>query len=240
MRRRSPIDFMLYLRAVGLYARNPSLILGPLVTSLAGAILLVLVPPTVGNAGSLTGGLMQLFVMLLDSFGLAVSLIVAEAAWRYGRAPFDDAWSEARRKAPDILLAAVGFTFLLQVAGLVGGFLSGLGALILTIVAAFFFIYTIPAAAIGGTPGFGALQASIERVQRSYPSTLLLAVVIVLLFWVYLTLVGIIGPYLALLGGFAASNACFEIVKAVIASIGLGYIALVMAKSFDDASYLRY
>ena len=116
-RRRGGVDLGAYWRAIPLYVRNPWLALGPLLTSLIGALLLILVPPSGPTGGGVGGSLMTIFVMLLDSFGLSISLIVAERAWRLGKGPFDDALVDARRKAPDILLAAIG----LQLPDLRGG-----------------------------------------------------------------------------------------------------------------------
>ncbi len=235
-RRRGGVDLGAYWRAIPLYVRNPWLALGPLLTSLIGALLLILVPPSGPTGGGVGGSLMTIFVMLLDSFGLSISLIVAERAWRLGKGPFDDALVDARRKAPDILLAAIGYNFLIYVAGLVGGFLGSIPSLALTAVAAFFFIYTIPAAAIGGVPGGAALQASLERVRGSLLNTLVLAAVLIVLILLFSDIVNLTLPLLANWPALASSNAFLEIYQAVVKSIGLGYVALVMAKAYEDAS----
>ncbi len=232
--RRATVDIGAYFRAIPLYARNPWLALGPLLTSLLGALLHILVPSG-GQGGGLSDSLMSIFVMLLDSFGVAISLIVAERAWRVGKSPFDDAWVEARRKAPDILLAAIGFNFLIYVASLVGGFIGPIGAIGLTAVAAYFFIYTIPAAAIGGVPGGAALQASLERVRGSYLNTFVLAIVLVALYVFFQSLPNLLLPLLANWPALVTSNAFLEIFEATIKAICLGYAALVMAKAYDDA-----
>jgi hypothetical protein len=239
MRNVGRVDFAAYLRAFPLYARHPWLAAAPLLMSLAGALLLLLVPSSDGTLGSLTGGLTSLFVTLLNSFGLAVSLIIAERAWRMGRAPFDDAWNDARRKAGDILMAAFGFTFVVYVAGLIGGFLGGVGAIVLTAIAAYFFIYTIAAAAIGGVPGAAALQVSIERVQRSYANTFVLGLVFALFTVFYPTLRELVVLQLASGLSFFRSMAAIVVVGAVIQAIGIGYLALVMAKAYEDASAWR-
>jgi type IV secretory pathway VirB2 component (pilin) len=234
-RRRGSVDFGAYLRAIPLYFRNPWLALGPLLTSLLGALLLILVPPSGPSGGGIGSGLMSIFVMLLDSFGLSISLIVAERAWRLGKGPFDDALAQARRRAPDILLAAIGYNFLIYVAGLVGGYLGSIASLVLTAVAAFFFIYTVPAAAIGGVPGGAALQASLERVRGSLASTLVLAIVLIGLILLFSDVVNLTLPLLANWPALASSNAFLEIYQAVVKAIGLGYVALVMAKAYEDA-----
>jgi hypothetical protein len=239
MRTLGGVDLAAYARAIPLYARNPWLIVGPLATSLAGALLLLAVPPSDGALGSLTGGFMMLFINLLDSFGLAVSLIIAERAWRMGRSPFDDAWNDARRKAPDILMAALGFNVVLYVAGLVGGFAGAYGALALTALAAYFFIYAVPAAAIGGIPGGAALQVSIERVQRSYANTLVLGIVFVFLLFLYPIAESFVFPLLANGPSFVTSNAVYHVIGGLVKSVGLGYFAIVLAKAYEDASAWR-
>jgi hypothetical protein len=239
MRELRQVDLGAYVRAFGLYARNPWLALAPFIVALIGMVLTMVTPSGGGPLGGLTGGLMGLFVNLLDAFGLAVSLIVADTAWRRGRAPFSDAWDEARRKAGDILMAALGFTFLLYVAGLVGSFVGSIGGIVLTAIAAYFFIYTIPAAAIGGIPGGAALQASIERVQRSYANSFLLGVVFVLFTALFPTVWGYAAAGLASFSDVMASNAVVQILGACIKAIGIGYLSLVMAKAYNDASYGR-
>jgi len=239
MQRAGGIDLGAYARAFGLYARNPWLLVAPLIAGLAGALLMMVSQPSPGALGGLAAGLSGLFVQLLDAFGLAVSLIIADSAWRRGRAPFGEAWDEARRKAGDIFMAAIGYTFVVYVAGLAGSFVGNFGALALTAVAAYFFIYTIPAAAIGGIPGGAALQASIERVQRSYANTLVLGIVFV----AFTALFPVIWEYaafgLATLSDAFASNAVVQIVGAAIKAVGIGYLALVMSKAYNDASYGR-
>ncbi|MBV9102041.1 MAG: hypothetical protein JO060_00530 [Candidatus Eremiobacteraeota bacterium] len=235
-----PLDLGAYVRALGLYARNPALALPPFITTLLGTLLILASPPTGGPVGGLAGGFTGLIVSLLDSFGLAVSLIIADYAWRRGRAPVDVAFAEAKRKAGDILLAAIGFNFLLFVAGLVGSFLGNTGAIVVTAVAAYFFIYTIPAAAIGGIPGGAALQVSIERVQRSYVNTFFLGIVFVLFTALFPTVWGYAATALAGASDVFASNSVVQIVGACIKALGIGYLALVMAKAYNDASYGRF
>jgi hypothetical protein len=239
MRAAGGVDLAAYVRAFAIYARNPWILLGPALASLVGAILLALIPPSGGLLGSLNGGLMALFVNLLDSFGLAIALIVAERAWRVGRAPFSHAWDDARRKAPDILMAALGFNLLIYVAGLLGGFAGSYGALALTVVAAYFFIYAVPAAAIGGVPGGAALQVSIERVQRSYANTLVLGIVFVLLLFLFPIADNFIFPLLASGPPFLTSSVFVHAVEGLVKAIGMGYFAIVLAKAYEDASLWR-
>jgi hypothetical protein len=240
MRTGPAIDLGAYLRAFVLYARNPQLVLAPLVMGLAGTIILLVSPPSNGLLGNLSGGITGLIVGLLDSFGLGVALILADAAWRRGRAPFDDAWSEGRRRLGDILLAALGYNFVLWAAGLAGGLLGNIGALALSAIAAYFFIYTIPAAAIGGVPGGAALSISLERVKRSYANTLLLAFIAVVIMVVLPAFWETLSAPLAAGVTFASPVVVSTLALAFIKAVGVGYLALVMSKAYNDVSYGRH
>ena len=65
------------------------------------------------------------------------------------------------------LLAAIGFQFVVWAASYIGSFVAPALGLALGAVAAFFLIYTIPAAAIGGMPGSLAIGASIRGVRAN-------------------------------------------------------------------------
>jgi Ca2+/Na+ antiporter len=236
-----PIDVAAYGRAFVLLVRNPLIALAPLVANVVQILLLMLFPVEIGSGflSSANAGLAGLIGQLVGSFGLAVALIVASTAWRRGRAPFDDAWDEARRKMGDILFAAIGFGFVIYIASLVGGFLGGYGALALTLVAYFFFIYTMPAAAIGGVPGGAALNVSVERARRAPLPTLVVTAVYVLAF--------AFGPTLALQAlapllvgtSIFASDIASRLLIAVLQAIVSAYVALVLAKTYEDVSYGR-
>jgi hypothetical protein len=231
--RLSGLDLFSYVRAFGLLARNPSLLLAPLLTAVIGVVVGQLSPHSGDPIGSLTSGLSGFIVFLLDSFGLGVSLVIADYVWRRGRASFDDGWSEARRKGGDILLAAIGFNFIVVIAALAGNLVGGgLIAYLLVAAAIYFMIYAIPAAAIGGVPGGAALQVSIERVQRTYLATALLSVVCVL---VYLYVGMLIAPLY--LGAYGVISL---VIGALLRALAIGYIALVLAKHYNDASYGRF
>jgi hypothetical protein len=247
MRALQGIDFATYGRALGLFVRNPALILAPLIVGVVGIVLLLIVPSGGGAIGSVTGGLTQLLVMLLDSFGLGVSIVLGDAIWRRGHATVGDAWDEAKRKAGDIFMAALGLNLVLWVAGavgtVVGGFAGGLaatiGGVVLTAVAAFFLIYTVPAAAIGGIPGAAALQVSVERVQRNVGPTIVLALV----FLILLLLFPIASRYIVLaldaVSPLFVTSLAVAAIDTILKAIGLGYLALVMAKVYAGISYGR-
>lgn len=240
------IDPTIYLKAIPLLLRNPSIAVAPLVVSLLQSVLSLMIPSMAaggGAIGSINAGLTQLIVQLLNSVGLAVALIGADLAWRRGRAPFDDAWGEARRKLPEILMAALGFNFVLWVASMIGAFLlgglAGLGALILAAIALFFFVYTMPAASIGGIPGGASLQISLERARANPLPTIGVFIVYVATFFVltaYATS--------ALLGflvsaGVPSSTVISILVIAVVQAIAAAYVALVLSKTYSDISFGR-
>jgi hypothetical protein len=172
-------------------------------------------------------------LLLVQLFALGVSIIIADAGWRRGRGSFDDAWQDARHKGRDILFAAFGFTFVLNIAQYAGTIVgSGIGIVLLAI-AMYGLIYTIAAAAIGGIPGGAAISVSIERV-RSAPlaAALLTAVSLVLLFYVG----GFIDQWVfAALG--ITSLLVADLLGALLQAILAGYLAIVMAKVYADVSF---
>jgi len=235
------VDVTTYGRALLLLVRFPAVILAPLLVAVAQVLVfrLLSISDVGGPFAGATSGLVGLLLQLLNSFALSVSLIVADSAWRNGRAPFDHAWDEARRKAGDILMAAIGFSFILWAASLAGGLIGSVGALLLEAVAMFFFIYTLPAAAIGGVPGGAALQVSLERARGAVPATILVTVVYVLVYVVLPILAQSTLPSLLLLSPIGYSDVVASLFGALIEAIAAGYVALVLAKTYNDVSYGR-
>jgi hypothetical protein len=166
-------------------------------------------------------------------FALGVSTIIADQGWRRGTASFDDAWQDARRKGGDILMASFGLTFVMSIAQFAGTIVGSFVGVILLAVAAYFLIYTIPAAAIGGIPGGAAISVSIERVRGGPLNAALLAVVtLVLLYYAPGLLEG------ALFNVFNITSPLIgSVLGAVVQSILMGYIAIVMAKVYNDVSF---
>ncbi len=234
MRELRTIDYGGYLQAFNLLFRNPSLLAAPFIAALIG-IGIALVAPTHGALGGLTGGLAGLLQTLLDSFALCVSLIIADLAWRRrGTAPFGTAWEQAQRKAPDILFAALGFNFILWAAGTVGAVFGPLGSLLI-LVALYFFVYTLPAAAIGGIPGSAAPQASVERVQRTPVATLFMLLIMGVVY--YVTSISM----LPILGSLLLSGGIFvPVLNAIVKSVGIAFLSVLLAKGYADASYGRF
>ena len=238
----SGLDPATYFKSIGLLVRNPSIMLAPFAASLVQSVLMLMAGTMLsgGVIGTMNASLTQLVAQLLNSVGLAIAIIVADIAWRRGRAAFDEAWDDARRKLPDILMAALGFNFLVFVASYIGSmFLGGIGGLVLGAIALFFFIYTMPAAAIGGIPGGASLQVSLERARANVLPTLVVYVVYIGTFFIlnaYAT--SYVFFWLTSLG-VPSSNVVTALTVAVIQAILSGYVALVLAKTYADISYGR-
>ncbi len=132
-------------------------------------------------------------------------------------------------KAGNVLLAIVGFYFLIYVAGLIGSILSTYLAIALTVLAVWAFIYAIPAAAIGGIPAGGVFSASVQSARRHPLATAILAIVSYVV-WRALTeyALGAISGYMGL--GFDAA-------QVLLTAIALGYIALIVARQYADLAF---
>jgi hypothetical protein len=242
MRAKLPgLDLSVYVKGLANLARNPVVIVPPLLMSvICAAIGMMGAGGAVGGGslGNATGGIISLIETLLRFFGLGVAIIIGDQTWRRSRASFEDGWSEGRRKTGDILIATLGLTFCLFIGNLVGQFLGPLGFL-LDAVIVFFLIYTIPAAAIGGIPGGATLQTSIEAVRSAPVPALVLAIVAVALFFVLeifvlpeLSLA--IVPYLT-----GSLNPLILVFDSLVESIFEGYLAIVAAKIYADNAFAR-
>jgi len=239
MRAKLPgLDLSIYLQGLVNLARNPVVILPPLLMSIICAALGMMGGGGNDPLGSATGSILSLVETLLRFFGIGVAIIIGDQTWRRSRASFEDGWSEGRRKAGDILIATLGLTFCLYIAGLVGGYLGPVGFLLVAIVA-FFLIYTVPAAAIGGIPGGATLQSSIEAVRAAPVPALALALVTVAIFllvelFVVPELSLAVVPYIT--GSLSPLIFVFD---SVVESIFEGYIAIVAAKVYADNAFAR-
>lgn len=238
--RQSGVDLSIYFKAIGLLLRNPAIIVGPLLASLIAGTLGLMIPTMAsGPLGGLNGGIAQLIVQLLFSVGIAFAVIGADLALRRGRTSFDEMWTDGQRRLPDILMAALGFNFVVYVAILVGGFLSIIGALVLGAVAVFFFIYTMPAAAIGGIPGGAALQVSVERSRANPLPTI---GVFIAYGFVFFFLSGLLETQtfdFLLNLGVSASTVITVLIHAIVQSACSAYVGIVLAKVYSDIAYGR-
>jgi hypothetical protein len=228
------VDLAMYAQAIPLLLRHPSIFVMPLLAAVVDLLLGQITPfftNAVGGAGSF---LFQIVVQLVYGFCFGVAVIAANNVWRGRRATFDEAWDEGRRKAGGILIATIGFYFLVYVAGYVGQLAgSPIVQIVLELIVAFFLIYTIPAAAIGGMPGNFAIGASFRAVRENLLAAAILAIVFVAL-WIWL-------PYFA--SGYvpvSLGTVGFPLVLAVIKAIVLAYLAFPFAKGYDDVAFRGY
>ncbi len=228
------VDVGMYGRAIALLARHPTVLVMPLLAAVVELLMDQISPfftDAVGGAGTF---LFQIIVQLAYGFCFGVAVIGANNVWRGRRATFDEAWEEGRQKAGGILIATVGFYFLIYAAGYLSAFLgNSLVQIALQLVVAFFLIYTIPAAAIGGFPGNLAIGASFRAVRSSWVGTAILSVVFVLL-WIVLPefVVGRFAMALGLLG--------YQLLLAIVKAAVLGYLAFPFAKQYDDVAFRGY
>jgi hypothetical protein len=234
MQRRAPVDFGMYVRAIPLLARHPSIFVMPLLAAVVDLLVAQISPFFTDALGGAGNFIFQIIVQLVYGFCFGVAVIAANNVWRRLRATFDDAWEEGRSKAGGILIATIGFYFLVYVAGYIGAFTGSLLLqIVLQLVAAFFLIYTIPAAAIGGMPGNFAIGASFRAVRASPLGTAILAIVFVVL-WIWLPdfVVNQFATNLGVVG--------YELVRAAIKAIVLAYLAFPFAKGYDDVAFRGY
>ena len=229
MRSGQRLDLGMYVRALPMLVRHPSIMVMPLLAAVVDLLVSSVSPLVNDPLGGLTQGIFQFFVQIIYGFAFGVAVIQASDIWRGRRGTFDDAWEEGRRKAGGIIMATIGFYFLLYVSAYIGGFLGAV-QIALEIVAAFFLIYTIPAAAIGGLPGGLAISGSFRAARANIPATIVLAIVFFLL-WVELPQV------IVLYAGLHLTPILFELVIAVIRAIVLGYLAFPFAKQYDDIAF---
>jgi len=226
------LDLSMYVRALPLYARNLGVLFPPLVVALIAVGLSYFSGWFFAAMSGAGGGLINLLINFMYGFAFGVSVIFADDAWRHGRASLSSAWNDARRKAGNILLAVIGFLFLVWIAHMIGG-ISGSAyiALALGALAIWAFVYAIPAAAIGGTPGSAAPSASLQAARRNPLATTILVIVSLFVWW--------------LLSIYATDYLPFndignEIAAALLRAIAMGYIALVVARQYSDLAFRPY
>jgi hypothetical protein len=225
----------MYLQAIPLLLRNPALLLAPLFTNILGVLVQEFGGPTAGGSdflGGLSNSILWLLIFLFNCFGLGISVIIADRIWRDGKGSFEEGWEEGRRKAADIFMAAIGLSFIIAIAQQVGGLLGSIWvAIALQLIVTFFLIFTIPAAAIGGTPGFMALNSSIERVRENYPTAIGLTICFIVLYWGVGTVV--VPTFLA---GYGIVS---FLIGALVRAIVLAYFALVLARGYAGIAFTR-
>jgi hypothetical protein len=221
----------MYARAVPLLLRHPTVFVMPLLAAVVDILIQQISPYFTDPVGGLGLFLFQMITQLLYFFCFGVAVIGANNVWRGRRASFDEAWEEGRHKAGGILIAAIGFYFLMWVAQYIGEFLGGgYVGLILQLVVAFFLIYTLPASAIGGMPGNLAIGASFRAVRENLLGAAILAIVFVAL-WTFL-------PSFILTRFVTGLNVIeYQLTFAVVRAIVLAYLAFPFAKQYDDVAF---
>jgi hypothetical protein len=223
------VDLAMYVQAIPAFFKHPSILACPLLAAVMAILINAAIAPLLTNAiGGMGAGLFGILVQLVYLWAFGIAIIQASHIWRGRRGSFDEAWEEGRTKFGGIVLAAIGFQFVVWAAGYIGSFFGGFGVL-LGVVAAFFLIYTMPAAAIGGMPGSLAISASIRAVRANWAGSIVLALVFVAL-WIFLPY------YLQYLIGTLPSL-YYSLVSAVIEAIILGYMAFPFAKQYDDVAF---
>jgi hypothetical protein len=225
-RRGAGIDLSAYGRGFVEVLRHPSILAMPLlaaVVDMAFSYWGGLVTDPLGGAGQ---GLIAMVVQIVYLFAFGIAVIQAKDILRGYRGSFDEAWEEGRKKSGSILLAAIGFQFIVWVAAYIGQVLQvPVLGLILQLVAYFFLILTIPAAAIGGASGGMAISASIRAVRANVARCLVLAIVFAVL-WV-----GV--PELLVIYGYGLGAFGFDLALAGLRALVLAYLAFPFAAVFD-------
>ena len=232
------VDIAMYAQAIPLLLRHPSVFVMPLLAAVIDLLIAQITPLFTDPLGGAGAFLFQIIVQLVYGFCFGIAVISANDVWRRRRATFDDAWEEGRRKAGGILIATIGFYFLIYVAGYIGGFTQiPILQIVLSLIAAFFLIYTIPAAAIGGMPGNLAIGASFRAVRADLLGTAILAIVFVAL-WIWVPNIGL--PNLIARFGATLGVVGYELVIAAVKAIVLAYLAFPFAKQYDDIAFTGY
>lgn len=244
--RRAPgrVDPAVYLTAIPLLARNPSIVVIPLLMAVVGMLIgMMLSASGQGAIGYASSGLGGLLVRLLQLFGLGAACIIADDAWRHGRASFDRGWTQAQRRGGDLLMAAIGITLILAVATFAGAIFGAvvfgipIVPLLLVLVALVLLIWAIPAVAVGGVPGGASIQDSIDRVRANAISAVVTTVVCALVLYGASLAAGYVWTWTApFLGG---SMLVYQLIDVLLQAIAFGYIALVITKTYTDTAFTR-
>jgi hypothetical protein len=231
-RRRLGVDLAMYAQAIPLLLRHPTVFVMPLLAAVVDLLLMrtsYFFTDPLGGSGA---GLFQLLIQLVYLWAFGVTIIQANNIWRRRRGTFDEAWEEGRAKFGGIALAAIGFQFIVWAASYIGSFVGVLG-LVLGAFAAFFLIYTIPSASIGGMPGSLAISASIRAVRAQPAGSLILALVFFAIWYVAVPL-GL--PYLLV----NLAPTIGSLVSAAAHALALAYLAFPFAKQYDDIAFTGY
>jgi len=234
VRRGPSVNLAIYGQALMHLVRHPSVLVLPLAAAAIDLFISYWSTLFTDPFGGFGAALFAFVIQIVYLFAFGGAVIQANNIARGYRTSFSDAWSETRRKSGGILLAAIGFQFVTWAAAYIGGFLAiPYLQFLLQIVAYFFLILTIPAAAIGGLPGSLALSGSIRAVRANWPACVVLAVVFYALWFILpgRLLAPVLLPY-----GFIASLAGIAAVRAIF----LAYLAFPFAVTYDETAFRGY
>ncbi len=236
-------DLSIYVRAFPMLVRKPSVFVAPLLGAVVALVLQELGYYLTGPLGDIGASLFFWIANIFYSFAFGIAIIQADSVERGLRGTFESAWEEGRRKAGGIILAAIGFWFIYWITGYIGSMIGSLSiAAVLSLVAAFFLIYTIPAAAIGGLPGSLAIGGSIRAARAEPFGAAILTVVLIV------TFLGISG-YPPILTTLIANDLATTfhlgpdvalLLWAFLEALALGYLAFPFAKQYADIAYRAY
>ena len=225
----SGLDWKLYVEALPVYARNLGVLLYPLIAAIIGLGIGYLGAWLSAPMGYAILGIFTYIALVIEGYGFALAVIFADDAWRHNRGNLRAAWEQGRRRAGDIFIAIIGFFFLVYVAGLIGNIGGPYIALALTVVAVWAFIYSIPAAAIGGIPAGGAFSASLQSARRHPVATAVLTIVS------YGVWIGLTRYALDAIGGYMGVG--YDAAQVLLSAIALGYIALIVARQYAALAF---
>lgn len=220
----------MYLQAAGLFFRHLSILLAPILAAVIYVLLNKFGQLMTDPVGGLGVGLYNTIGQLCFLVAFGIAIVQANNAWRGYNGAFEPAWEEAKRKFGGIALGAIGFQFITYVAQYIGSVLGGVIGLLLYAVAAFFLIYTIPAAAIGGLPGQLAISGSIQAVRaRPLPAIGLAVAYVVLMYVVPIFLLPSILRFVP--------AATIDLIPWALQAIFLAYLAFPFAKTYDETAF---
>lgn len=229
--RRPNVNLAIYGRAFVYLVRHPSVMVIPLLAAVADALVSYWGSVFTDPSGGAGFGLIQLALQILYLFAFGAAIVQANNIARGYRSGFDASWDETRGKIGGILMAAIGFQFVTWIAGYIGQFLGvGMLQLALQLIAYFFLILTMPAAAIGGLPGQFALSGSIRAVRANWPACIVLAIVFVVL-WLYVP--ATVASTLYLHYGMLVATLGAAFARALV----LGYLAFPFAVTYDETAF---
>lgn len=232
MMRRSggDVDWKLYFEALPLYARNLGVLFFPMAGAAVGLGITYLGQWFSAPTGYALMPLFGFLVLLADGFGFALGVIFADDAWRHGRGNLRSTWQQGRRKGGDIFIAVIGFWFLYWVAGMIGRIIPvPYFVYVMEFLAVWAFLYAIPAAAIGGTPGGAVFSRSLQAARRHPLATAVLAIVS------YGVWIGLTDYALGAVGGYLGAG--YDVAQVLLTAVALGYIALILARQYADLAF---